>query len=319
MGINLLSKGRVMAGSFIGQVQGHHTQLGQVFYHDPASGSDTNSGTSRTDAKVTLQAAIDLTVADRGDLIIRMRGYDAPATTVNFNKQGITVMAESFGMNKRAQGEFFATDPASSTGPAARITKGCTILGLGFFGVQASGDNFTAAVILDGSGGDTDAYGTHFVDCRFGNWNRASVNYGIYNQGAGNCRVEHSHFVGGDAQVLDAGILLDNHITAGGGRPCELDIHECYFEDCTYAIEQVAGSPTKRSLWDRNHMGWNVPGAAEVRFIHQGSASTCTVQVQGNWNSKGISDAYSHSIGDMETAGFRLSGNYYKADLGHVA
>ncbi|KKL90643.1 hypothetical protein LCGC14_1902660 [marine sediment metagenome] len=67
-------------------------QIGRVFWFDPIVGADGNSGERADDAKGTFQGGIDLMVAERGDLLIRMRGYDQPAATVNFNKFGITAI-----------------------------------------------------------------------------------------------------------------------------------------------------------------------------------------------------------------------------------
>ena len=101
-------------------------QIGRVWWFDPIVGGTNNSGERADDATATFQAAIDLTVADRGDLIIRMRGYDQPSATVNFNKQGITAIAENWGMGPRQRGEFFTTDPSNTDGPAARLSTGKT-------------------------------------------------------------------------------------------------------------------------------------------------------------------------------------------------
>lgn len=303
---------RAKLGNFLQTFGGGFTQAGRVFYFDPVMGRDGNNGETSDKAKHTYQAAIDLCVADRGDVVVRMRGYYQPSETINFNVQGMICVAENFGMNFRAQGEYFANDPSNTDGPAARITKGCTIIGQGFYGAQADGDNYTAAVILDGSGGATDGYGTHLYGCRIGNWNRADVNYGIYNLGCANTRVEHCFFAGGAAYVFDAAILLDNHITGGGGRPCEMDILDCCADDCTYMIAQVNGSPTKRSRWTRNHPGWNVPGATDVKFINKGTATGCTVQVFDNTLPTATgTDTNSHSVTAMHAAGFRMSGNNY--------
>ncbi len=111
----------------------------RVFIFDPAVTS------------FSLQNAIDETVADTGDVIIQKRGYYQPSATVNFNKQGIILLAQDWGMNPRAQGEFFTIDPSNTNGPAARITKGCRIMGVGFAGAQATGDTNTACVQIDGN------------------------------------------------------------------------------------------------------------------------------------------------------------------------
>ena len=293
---------------------------GSVFYHDPTNGDDNNTGKRSDNAKGTLQACIDLCTANKGDVIVRMRGYSAPAATINFNVFGITVVAQTWGMNPRAQGEWFAEDTSNTDGPAARITEACTIIGLGFFGAQASGDNVTAAVILDGSSGATDGYGTHLYRCRIGNWNRAAVNYGVYNLGVANALIEECYFVGGVANVLEAGILHDEHITAGGGRPGEVSSFRNNFEHCTYAHEVVSGSRVTNCVWDGDKMGFNFAADAYVKMLKLnvlgGGGAVHGAHVMNCNFATGVdTGTYSHALSSLVTEGYQFSGNHYGTDL----
>lgn len=273
----------------------------------------------------TMQLAIDACVADRGDVIYVARGYQNPSATVNFNKQGIIVIGQGFGMNPKSLGEFSTIDTSNTDGPAARITAGCVIMGLGFVGAQATGDDFTATMQLDGSGGATDGFGTWLIGCRFTNWNKAGVNFGIVNKGVASCTVQDSIFAGGAAaNVLDAGILHDESTTAGGGRPGELDVINCRFEHCTYAMEVVSGSRVVNCMWRDNVMGFNAPADAWVKFLKLnvlgGGGAVHGAIVAGNRFATGVNTGtFSHSLSDLVTEGYQFSGNTYGTDLSQLA
>ncbi len=316
---------RRQAGDELLALLGGVAQTGQVYYIDPISGSDNNAGDASDHAKETGQAAINLTEADNGDTIVRMRGYSADDDTWNFNKQGITMIAQDFGMNYQGQGEFFGTDPTNTDGPAARITKGCTIIGIGFFGNQATGDDRTAAVQLDGSGAATDAYGTHLLGCRFGNWERAGVNYGIINQGAAAVLVEECSFSGGaTTNVLDAGILHDESSTGGGGRPGEINCYHNTYRHCTYAHEVVSGSRVVNSTWEREVMGFNAVADAWVKMLKLnvlggGGAVHGALLADCRFATGVDTGTFSHALSDLVTEGYQFSGNTYGTDLSQLA
>ena len=280
-----------------------------------------------TSSSFTLQNAIDETVDDKGDVILVLRGYQAPTATVNFNKKGITVMSQDpFGMNMHGRGEFNGIDTSHTTGPAGRVTKKCALIGLGFFGNQATGDDFNAALILDNSGAAGDGWGTLIKFCRLGNWEVASVNYGIFNKGMPAVTVDRCTFVGGaTTNVLDAGILHDESITAGGGRPGEISTHKCRFEHCTYAHEVVNGSRVVNAVWDGDKMGFNAVAAAWVKMLKLNGIGGGGGAVNGahimNCNfATGIDTlTFSHTHAQLITEGYQLSGNNYGSDLSQLA
>ncbi len=301
-------------------------QIGEVFYVDPiaSSASDTNTGTSPLEAFENLQAGIDACVADRGDLIIRMRGYDQPSATVNFNKQGITVIAENWGQNYHAQGEYFTTDTSNTDGPAARITAGCHLIGLGFAGVQASGDTDTATVQIDGSSAATDGFGTWLDHCYFTNWDRAAVNYGVVNQGAARVRISNSSFYGGAAtNVLDAGILHDESTTGGGGRPGEVDCYKNRYQHCTYAHEVVSGSRVVNSIWDSEMMGFQAVGDVWVKYLKLnvlgGGGAVHGAHIMNNNFATAVgTGTFSHTQAQLITEGYQFSNNHYGSNLSNL-
>ena len=300
-------------------------QIGRVWWFDPIVGADGNSGERADDAKGTFQGAIDLTVADRGDLIIRMRGYDQPSATVNFNKQGITAIAENWGMGPRQQGEFFTTDTSNTDGPAARITKGCVLIGLGFAGAQASGDNSkSSTVVLDGTGAVTDAYGTWFKDCRFVNWNRDAVNYGVYLRGVAGIRIDNCNFKGGNTYSFEAGVLIDNDVTGGGGQPsADLEFVGNDFHDTRYAFEIVTGSQYGPSWFKSNTVHYDSQNTRWGRFLldnsARASAGISKNMIMDNYIGLANSASYYNNLGaisvaDLETFGYRFGNNHYAAD-----
>jgi len=112
--------------------------FGSTYFVDPANGNDNNSGEWPTAAKKTLQAAVDLCVDWKGDVIFRARGTETVTTPVLFNKKGIAVIADALG-HYEALGEYHTTYGSHTDDPAAIISEPCTLMGLGFCGSQAAG------------------------------------------------------------------------------------------------------------------------------------------------------------------------------------
>ena len=307
---------------------------GKHFYVNPAAGSTDDTGGPWPELQrqgvafegiTGLQAAIDASVADRGDVIHVRRGYWAPTATINFNKQGITVIGQVWGMSPRHRGEFCTIDSSHTDGPAARITKGCTIIGLGFAGAQASGDNSkSSTVVLDGTGAATDAYGTWFKDCRFVNWNRDAVNYGVYLRGVAGIRIDNCNFKGGNTYSFEAGVLIDNDVTGGGGQPsADLEFVDNDFHDTRYAFEIVTGSQYGPSWFKRNTVHYDSQNTRWGRFLLDNSA-TASAGISKNMimdNYIGLANTASYynnsgamTVADLETYGYRFGDNHYAAD-----
>lgn len=317
----------IQAPAFIG---GSIPPGGRTFFFNPNTSGARNAERPWYDVDgvscfATLQGAIDACVADRGDVIYMARGYYAPSATVNFNKQGITLIGGAFGMNLHARGEFFTVDSSNTYGPAARITKGCHIYGVGFAGAQASGDNYTATVQIDGSGASTDGYGTWLDHCYFTNWDRAAVNYGVVNQGAARVRIDQCSFYGGAAtNIFDAGILHDESTTAGGGRPGEVDCYKNRYQHCTYAHEVVSGSRVVNSIWDSEMMGFQAVGDVWVKMLKLnvlggGGAVHGAHIMNCNFATAIDTGTFSHTHAQLITEGYQLSNNHYGSDLSHLS
>jgi len=114
---------RLRMDSYLADSLGGVAMTGNVYYCDPTSGSDAFDGKTSENAKKTLQAAIDLCENNNGDVIVRMRGGEAVTSPVNFNKSGVTVIPQGYGMAPLSMGEYFSTYSTTLTAdPVAIIT-----------------------------------------------------------------------------------------------------------------------------------------------------------------------------------------------------
>lgn len=142
---------------------------GQVFYCDPTSGNDALDGGSPATAKATLQAAVNLCTAQRGDTIIRMPGTETVTAPVSINVRDITIIAATPGYPPGVMGEAYTTYNSSATGlSAAVVTAPCRLVGLGF----AASDVSEEALLIDAQ--EAGGYSGGFISiegCRFALWN----------------------------------------------------------------------------------------------------------------------------------------------------
>lgn len=138
----------------------------KTFYVDPGNGSDGNHGETPDKAKATMNAAIGLCEASRGDVIVRLPGTETVTSPVEFDVQGITVVSAAYGHPAYVKGESFYTYNNSATGlGAAVITKPCRLLGLGFIAADVSEE----ALLIDANqaGGFSGGF-VSLENCRFG-------------------------------------------------------------------------------------------------------------------------------------------------------
>jgi hypothetical protein len=305
----VISQGGFIGGGELGGPGGRH------FYVNPNTGSAArNAERPWYDVDEDLvfsthQGAIDACVSDRGDVIHVARGYTSVSATVNFNKAGITMIAQTYGMNPWARGEYFTIDSSHTDGPAARITENCHIIGIGFKSAQESGDDVTASVVLDGSTAADAAYGSWLDRCRFTNWGDVSTEYGLYVSSTAACMISGCAFVGGIGNNLTAGIGMSS---SGAWPVTGIYIIGNVFETCDYAIEALqAGGPTKAGLIHGNYL---LPYGAG-KFLNKNNQSGSTVMVSGNFLYTDVGAAsFSHSADDMETDGWYVVGNEYETE-----
>jgi hypothetical protein len=287
-------------GGMVGGFQGRPG--GRVFYVNSAAASTDGRNLERpwydVDNAVVfdgLQGAIDKCEHNRGDVIYVARAYKAITTPILFNKRGISVIAQGFGMNPFDMGEYFSFDLTSADAPAAIVSQYCYIYGLGFntnwvdAGVGAS-LRVDASVSYPGWG--------YFDHCRFMNWSGTTI-YGINFEAGANYLVEKCTFEGVSG-AFQAGIAF-------GGSPTQNPTHnqvlECRFRDCTYAIEHKDGTP-HNFLYKSNV-------CIDSKLLNSKNAAANGL-VADNWLETATDgSSYDTTVAAMKANGINFSGNHY--------
>lgn len=204
----------------------------QVFYCDPASGASGNIG-SRDAPVDTMAAALALCTSGRGDIIVRFRGGEEVTETCEFNVAGVTVLCVAAGLAPQFNGEYFSMYAAASftDGPVATITERCTIVGMGFASRDTGATFYDGAALLIGGDADATPYGVHLLQCRFPKWNLDN-RIGLAIEGSTDCLIEECYFEGVGSD-FETGIYVQ-------GATQNLEVRNCRFRDCTYAITHGA-------------------------------------------------------------------------------
>lgn len=75
---------------------------GTVFFVHSGTGSDNNAGTDPGSPKATVQGAIDVCTAAKGDRVVVMPGHaeTVTSTSINLNKSGVSVICIGSGLNR---------------------------------------------------------------------------------------------------------------------------------------------------------------------------------------------------------------------------
>lgn len=288
----------LIAPAFIGGMGGPN---GKTFFVNPSGGGadDVDVPWWNVDEArcfSTLQAAINACVASRGDTIYVKRGGMSVTSQVNFNKAGIRVIAQRWGMSPQFRGEYSAIYSTTITdGPVAQITDSCYIEGLGFAGADADSDFYAGAALLIGGEATAEPYGVHLRQCRFPKWNLDNSK-GVSIEGSSDCLLEECYFEGVGAD-FDAGIYVQ-------GATQNLEIKDCRFRDCTYGIQFGAfagGGP--HCLILQNFF-------EDAKILS--AASAATGLVAGNY-SEGATDtgSYSATVDTLNGYGLVFSDNHY--------
>ena len=278
---------------------------GKVFYVNAnASGTDDAESpwpvVDNQRCFSTLQGAIDACVDGRGDTIYVKRGGEAVTTMVDFNCSGIRVIAQRFGMNPSARGEY--TSIYSTTivaGPCATISKYCYIEGLAFASENAETGFWAGAALEIGNGVDA-LYGAHLKHCRFPVWGLDNT-HGISLDGTAavsNILIEECEFEG----ALASGIYMQ-------GAVGHVQIKNCTFALNTFAIE--TGAFSDAGVNTQIIIGPGNITVTPTRAINQTSNNTAKVAVRGNYWGAPVATAYSDTVDNMETDGYLCSGNHY--------
>jgi len=283
--------------------------IGETFYVDPVAGNDAFDGKSAGAAKLTSQAAIDLCVDRRMDTIIRLDGSEVLTTPILFNKKGVSYIGEKSGWDTFDKGErFVAYGPADAA--AAIISQPTHIEGVGF---TTSGYVGAASHIvrIDTTGYDgwIGSY-ISIVGCRFMGWGYAP-DYALYLKGGVACLIAGNHFDGTFYGFTDAAIGLGT----GGAPVYDTNIIGNKFTNMgagNYAIECMVATELQNNLIASNYLlgGAAGPAAMGAFFNHLGASPIDTL-IADNYIPLAVGAAYSHSVGDLQTAGYLLVNNHY--------
>lgn len=145
-----------------------------IFFVDGDHGSDSNSGNSPTNAKLTIQAAV--TAASAGDTIyIKAKDIHALSTdpesyaeaiVIPNDKPQLKLIGVGTGLTQGGVPQIKGSTTATTSVILTIQAPGCLIANLGFNGAGTTG----GGILLDSDGGTTkDAFGTTIIGCHFKN------------------------------------------------------------------------------------------------------------------------------------------------------
>lgn len=162
---------KILASEVLGE---ESTFSKNVFFVDGDLGSDSNSGNSPTNAKLTIQSAVD--AASAGDTIyikakdIHAASSDpesyAEAVVIPNDKPQLRLIGVSSGKTQGGLPQWKGSATATTSVILTIRSGGCLIANLGFNGAGTTG----GGILLDSDGGTTkDAFGTTIIGCHFKN------------------------------------------------------------------------------------------------------------------------------------------------------
>ncbi len=249
-----------------------------------------------------LQAAIDACVDSRGDVIYVARGSETVTETVAFNKLGISVIGQTWGMNPYARGEYTAlvADAGFTDGPVATITASCFIYGMGFASRDAGALFFSGAAALIGVPAAIGPFGVHMKACRFPKWGLTN-RIGLSIEGSSNTLIEECDFEGAFA----SGIYIQG--TAG-----HIQIRNNHFCLMTNAI--TFGEFSDVGVNSQLLMGPGNVTVSPTKFLNTNNKDGLGT-VYGNFfgTAHGAS-TFDVDVTNMETGGWSCVGNEYKTE-----
>ncbi len=246
----------------------------------------------------SLQAAIDASVANSGDLILVQRAGHTVTQTVTFNKTGIIVKAIDAGFNPLAKGEYISVlaDASFVDGPVATITSPCSIEGMAFASRDTGATFYSGAAMLIGGLATALPFGVHIKNCRFPKWGLDN-RIGIAIEGTTDVLIEGCTFEG-VTTALRAGIYLQ-------GAMQNITIRNNHFRQCTAAVLLGAfagGGP---------HMILGPDNVVEDGFLLETDANAATGSIIGNYSDLAVGSAYDRTVTQLKAQGLNPSGNHY--------
>lgn len=255
-----------------------------------------------------LQAAIDQCVDDNGDFIVVTPGSHGVTEAVNFNKQGITVVAAQLGFPPEVQGEAFTVNAAASytDGPAAIITKPCRIVGLGF----AARDLTKESLLIDcqEAGGFSGGF-IQLENCRFPTWYGA-IAAGIRTKGGALNHIRGCSFDGLFVGFGTGAIVMEND---GALAPAYTRVQGNYFSGVgsgKHAIVHAVGSVPVDVLYADNYLlpGFLGNGGKFLDNNSVASSGAATRNVLGGLTNK------AGAFENMTNSTLRVTGNHIAED-----
>ncbi len=266
-----------------------------IFFVDPATGTTSGDGLDPRRPLSTIQAAIDLCEANRGDVIVVARGGHVVTAAIDCNKRGITIIADTYGVNRRVTDEHWITANASYTsGPVVEITAGCRWIGFTFASRFATGPSVRTT--FDSGTGASGNY-VEMIECNWPGWGIGKDGFEM--RGANFCAVRRCHFF--DIANSGAGISFRG---SGTNNPNHNEIEECVFRDVTAGIiYDAGGDPTNN-------------------FIHSCRFKDTTDDINANagrgdcfvtdcYSEGTASTAHDSSVTTLIAAGWTFAGNHY--------
>jgi hypothetical protein len=289
-----------MAGAPAGRVFYVNTNTGSVARNAERPWYDADEDTVFS----TMQGAIDACVDDRGDIIYVARGYNAISTPVLYNKAGISVIAQAYGMPSQFMGEYFAQDNTTGGAPAAIISKSCHIHGIGFHTAWTGG--ISSNITIEIASGE--AGWVWLTAVRVMNWGTATV-YGINCEAGANMVFEDGSFEGGASQgFVNAAVAFGGSLTQ---NPIRNIVRRNQFSNCTWAIEHKDGKPQEFTYGPGNV---TVPGDVATKFLNSKNAAATGI-VCGNFFYTEVAAAtFDQDVATMENLGIKLVGNEYETE-----
>jgi hypothetical protein len=282
--------------------------LGRTFYVNPAAGGADEADSpfpiiDGIETFASVQEAIDACVDNRGDLIIVKRGWTAITTPILFNKAGIRVVCQEYGIPPQFKGEYFTQDNTTGGAPAAIISKGCHIDGMGFHTAWTGANSHN--VQYDSASGEPGW--VWLTNCRFVNW-AAATEYGLWMDAGANCLIEGCSFEGDYAAPTNftAGIAFSG---SGSNNPIRNWVRHNTFAYCDYAIEHADSTP-QEFVYGPGNITMDVG----TKFLNSNDAA-CNGIVCGNFFATAEGAAtFDQTVAAMETDGIMCVGNEYSTE-----
>ena len=257
---------------------------GDVFFVSSDTGGDGNDGTSPDSPRATLDSAIGLCTADKGDMIVIMPGHTeniATASAITNDVAGINVI----GLGNGSLRPKFSFTAAAATHV---ISAGNTL----FKNIQWEANFADVAVGLDVSGVDN----LTFEDCWF---TEAGTNLNFLNlidlaTGADNFTIKNCDFIGGDASN-DAFI---SGVAHSGFYISDSRFYANVAQTAAHGLIVSSGNVTNVEIKDCSFRS-NVDGAIFIDF-------------DGTANSGVVSNCYFSSldVAGAVTTGFDFTGGH---------